>query len=334
MKRSPVAAVAGLVAALSLVLAGCSGAPATTAPSGGSTSGAATTEYKIGISLFTSHPSLDASVEGFKKALADAGVKVRYDEKNGNGDNATIATISSTFASSDLDLVLAVATPSAVGAAGAIADKPILFTAVTDPVDAKLVASMDAPGANVTGTSDMNPVGEQLALITELRPDAKRVGIIYNSGEANSVVQLEMARAAAPDLGLELVEQAITNTREVQQAANLLGDVDAVYVPTDNAVVSALDAVVQLTETKQIPLVVGEGDSVRQGGVITYGLDYTKLGYQTGEMAMRILLEGADPATTPVETQKELSVYVNKAAAQRMGVTIPESLLANAEVVG
>lgn len=325
MKRT---VVAGLVAALSLSLAACTSAP-TASPTA-----AAGQSYKIGISKYVTHASLDASVEGFKKALADAGVNATYDEKNGNADNATVATISSTFAASDLDLVLAVATPSAQGAAGAITDKPVLFTAVTDPVDAKLVASLEAPGANVTGTSDMNPVAEQLALVKALRPDAKRVGILYSSGEANSVVQVELARQAAPGLGLELVVRPIAEAREMDQNLTLLSDVDAIYLPTDNKIVASIDTILQMTESKKIPLVVGEGDSVRKGGIVTYGLDYTKLGYQTGEMAIRILKDGAAPATLPVETQKDLQIYVNKAAAERMGVTIPESLLAKAEVVG
>lgn len=329
MKRT---VVAGLVAALSVSLAACTSAPAAS-PTAAGTAGQS---YKIGISKYVTHASLDASVEGFKKALADAGVEVTYDEKNGNGDNATVATISSTFAASDLDLVLAVATPSAQGAAGAITDKPVLFTAVTDPVDAKLVASMEAPGANVTGTSDMNPVAEQLALVKELRPDAKRVGILYSSGEPNSAVQVQMAEEAAPGLGLELVARPIAEAREMESNLTLLSDVDAIYLPTDNKIVSSIDTVLQMTESKKIPLVVGEGDSVRKGGVATYGLDYTKLGYQTGEMALRILKDGASPATMPVETQQNISYYVNKAAAERMGVTIPESLLTNpkTEVVG
>lgn len=337
MKRNPVIVVAGLVAALSLAVTGCaSGAPATSAPAstaGTSAAPAADREYKIGISQYVSHTSLDAARDGFKEALADAGLKVTYDEKNAQTDAATNTTIATTFASADLDLVLAIATPSAQAAAQAIADTPVLFTAVTDPVAAKLVASADAPGANVTGTSDMNPVAEQIALVKKLKPEAKTLGIIYSSGEVNSEVQVAAAKEAAAVEGLEVVEKTVTNTGEVQQAANSL-EVDAIYVPTDNNVVAGLESVIQVAETKQIPLVVGEGDSVKKGGIITYGIDYEKLGYQTGEMAVKILTEGADVSTMPVETQKDLAVYVNKAAAERMGVTIPEDVLAGAEVVG
>jgi putative ABC transport system substrate-binding protein len=213
-----------------------------------------------------------------------------------------------------------------------LTDVPILFTAVTDPVAAKLVASNEAPGANVTGTTDMNPVAEQLALIKRIKPDARTVGVIYSSGEVNSEVQVAAAREAAPGLGLELVEKTITTTGEVQQAVSSL-DVDAIYVPTDNNVVAGLSAVIAHAEAKKIPLVAGEGDSVKNGALITYGLDYAKLGYQTGEMAVKILTEGADPATMPVESQKDLALVVNKAAAERMGVTLPDDLVAEASQV-
>ena len=179
----------------------------------------------------------------------------------------------------------------------------------------------------------MNPVAEQLALIKKLRPDAKSVGIIYSSGEVNSEVQVTLAKQAAAKEGLSVVEKTITNTGEVQQAAASLST-DSLYVPTDNNVVAGLDSVIQVAETKKLPLVVGEGDSVKKGGVITYGIDYTELGKQTGQMAARILRGEAQPATTPVESLKNMKYYVNEAAASRMGVTIPADLLAQAEVVG
>ncbi|MFT3875577.1 MAG: ABC transporter substrate-binding protein [Propioniciclava sp.] len=325
MKRT---VIAGLVAALSVSLAAC-------APSAGgapSPSASAAKSYKVGITQIVSHDSLDAAREGFKKAFTDAGLTVTFDEKNANDDQSTNVSIASTLASADLDLILAVSTPSAQALTQVVSSTPVLFTAVTDPVTAGLVTSMDAPGKNVTGTSDMNPVAEQIALIKKIKPDATSVGILYSSGEINSEVQVKAAREAAAKEGLAVTEKAIAETRDVQQALASF-DVDALYVPTDNKVVSALGAVIQVAETKKIPLVVGEGDSVRKGGVITYGLDYTRLGHQTGEMAIRILTQGANPATMPVETQKDLTVYVNKAAAQRMGVTIPESLLAGAEIV-
>lgn len=282
--------------------------------------------YSIGTVRIQAHPSLDAALDGFKAALADAGLEVTYDDKNANGDQSVAASIAGTFAADGHDLVLAIATPTAQAVAQAVTDTPVLFTAVTDPLDAGLVAASDAPGGNVTGTSDANPVREQIELVLEFLPDAKRLGVIYSPGEANSVVQVNWVKEAATELGLEVVEATAVTTADVQQAANTL-DVDAIYVPTDNTVVSALDAVIQVGETKQIPVFAAEGDSVAKGAIATVGISYYELGYQTGEMAVRILTEDADPAAMAVETQSELLVYVNLGAAERMGASVPQSVL-------
>ena len=206
--KNPLLKIAALVAAGALALTGCGGG----STDGSSSSSDSDTVYKIGISQYVSHPSLDAAKEGFKQALADAGLKVDYDEQNAQADAATVATISNRFAGdANLDLVLAIATPSAIGAAQAITDVPVLFTAVTDPVSAELVASNEAPGANVTGTTDMNPVADQIALIKQVAPDAKTVGIIYSSGEVNSIVQVELAKKAAEKEGLTIVEKSLAS---------------------------------------------------------------------------------------------------------------------------
>ncbi|NCD19179.1 MAG: ABC transporter substrate-binding protein [Actinobacteria bacterium] len=326
--------MAALALATALLATACGGGTTTedeTTPAGGDTSAAAEGEaVSIGITQIVAHPSLDASAQGFKDALADAGYDVTYDEQNAQGDQSTAASIAGTFASADLDLILAIATPTAQSVVQAVTDVPILFTAVTDPVSADLVDSMEAPGGNASGTSDANPVMEQLELVKRLNPDATTVGIVYSSGEVNSQVQVDWAKDAAAELGLEIVEAAISTSAEVQQAAESL-DVDAFYVPTDNTVVSALESVIQVAEDKQILAIAAEGDSVARGTVATYGIDYYQLGYQTGEMAVRILRGEADPASMPVETQSELQLYLNLAAAERMGVTIPEDLLAEAD---
>ncbi len=309
-------------AALLVPAAACT---STTGTGGGST-------YRVGITQIVSHPSLDAAREGFKAGLTGAGLSVTFDEQNAQGDQATATSIAAKFATG-YDLVLAIATPTAQASAQAITGTPILFTAVTDPVAAQLVASADAPGGNVTGTTDMNPVARQIALAKQLRPDARSVGILYSSGEVNSEVQVGLARTAAAAEGLQVVEKTVTTTGEVQQAAAALA-ADVWYVPTDNNVVAGLAAVVAECERRKVPLIVGEGDSVKKGGIITYGIDYTRLGAQTAEMAVRILTQGAAPATMPVESQKDLKTYVNPAAAERMGVTLPETLLTGAEVVG
>ena len=287
--------------------------------------------YSIGVVQLVAHPSLDATNEGFVQALEDAGIAADFDQKNANGDQTVASTIAGTFASQGLDLVLAIATPAAQAAAQAITDIPVLFTAVTDPVDAELVASADAPGANITGTTDANPGKEQLQLILDIVPGAATIGIPYSPGEANSLVQVQWAKDAAAELGLEIKEAPATTSADVLQAAETLKDVDAIYVPTDNVVVSSLESVLQVGETNQVPVFGAEGDSVARGAIATYGLSYYALGYQTGEMAIDILVNGADPATMSVQTQNDLLLYLNLGAAERMGVEIPQELLDQAD---
>jgi putative tryptophan/tyrosine transport system substrate-binding protein len=319
---------AGLVAS-ALLLTACGGGN-----TGGGAGGGESVE--IGIGQIVSHPSLDATREGFKRALAENGYtegeNVTFDEQNAQGDQATATSIASNFASDQKDLVLAIATPMAQAAAQSIVDIPVLFTAVTDPVEAGLVDSLEQPGGNLTGTTDRNDVARQLGLVKELVPDAQSVGIVYSSGEVNSQVQVDAAREAAQELGLELELATVSNSSEVQQAAQSL-DVDAYYVPTDNNVVSALESLIQVAESKQVPVIPAEGDSVERGGVATYGINYEELGFQTGLMAVQILDEGADPAQMPVESQTEPELILNQAAAQRMGVEIPASLLEQADQV-
>ncbi|MFS8583128.1 MAG: ABC transporter substrate-binding protein, partial [Limnochordales bacterium] len=246
------------------------------------------------------------------------------------GDFGPALTIAQKFAADGVDLVLAIATPAAQAAAQVLRDTPILITAVTDPVAAELVDSIERPGTNVTGTSDLTPVRAQLELLTMLAPSARRVGVIYNAGEVNSVVQVNLAKAAAADLGLEVVEATAANSSEVLSAAqSLVGRVDALYVPTDNTVVSAIESVVLVAERARLPLIAGEDLSVEQGALATVGIDYYQLGRQTADMALRVL-QGENPAEMSIEYQNEINLVVNLSAAQRMGVTIPEDLLANA----
>jgi len=317
--------ITGLVATSALVLAGCSSGGEDDAAGGGGES------YRIGINQLVQHPALDSATAGFKEAFSEAGVEVEFDEQNANGEQGTALTIAQQFASDDLDLALAVATPAAQAMAQNITDVPLLFTAVTDPVSAELVDSMEEPGANVTGTSDAAPIEKQLELLKEIVPDAERIGIVYASGEVNSQVQVDQAREAAGPLGLEIETQTVTTVNEIQQAVEALGDVDAIYVPTDNMVVSGIASLVQVAEGKQTPVIAAESGTVEGGAVATLGIDYTELGRQTGEMALRILRDGEDPATMPVETATEFTYVVNEDAAERQGVTIPEDILAEAE---
>ena len=316
-----------------LVLAACGGGNGEAAPTeGGATGGGATggQTYQIGITQIVSHPSLDEARAGFKESLQNAGVQANYDEQNAQGDQATATSVANNFRTKDL--VLAIATPTAQAAAQAITDKPIVITAVTDPVEAGLVKSLDAPGGNVTGTTDLNPVDQQLQLLKEINPQAKSVGIVYSSGEVNSKVQVDLARKAAKPLGLSVSVATVSNSSEVAQAAQTL-DVDSYYIPTDNTVVSAIESLLGVAESKKVPTIAAEGDSVKRGATATYGIDYRRLGQQTGDMAVRILRDGADPATMPIEKQEKLELVVNPAAAQRAGITIPQGLVDRADDV-
>lgn len=323
--RRKAIALAGLAATAALVLSGCSSNDA-----GGDAAGGDSAKLRIGISQFVQAPPLDAAVEGFKQAFADAGYvegeDVEFDVKNANAEVPTASTIAQTFAQDDLDLVLAVATPSAQAAMQNIADIPVLFTAVTDPVAADIVESNEAPGGNVTGTSDMSPVADQIALIAEIEPDAKKVGIVYSSGEVNSEVQVKLAKEAAAEHGMEIVEQTVTNAGELKQATEALGDVDAIWTPSDNIVIAGLGSIIGVAEERGILVIGSDAEHVNGGAVATVGIDYTKLGYQTGEMAIRVL-EGEDPATMAVETSNDLELTVNLEAAARLGVTVPEDLV-------
>ncbi|HKM25075.1 MAG TPA: ABC transporter substrate-binding protein, partial [Corynebacterium sp.] len=300
--------------------------PTTTAAAGGDS-------YSIGINQLVQHPALDAATEGFKEALADAGVDVSYDEQNANGEQATALTIAQQFAGKNLDLVLAVATPAAQATAQNITDIPVLFTAVTDPVSAELVDSEETPGGNVTGTSDVAPIEDQLDLLKELVPDARTVGIVYASGEVNSQVQVDLAKEAAGPRDLEIKTQTVTTANDIQQAVEALGDVDAIYVPTDNMVVAGIASLVQVAEQKQIPVIAAEAGTVEGGAVATLGIDYKELGRQTGEMALRVLRDGEDTASMPVEKATEFTYVINEDAAERLGVTIPQKILDEAETV-
>ncbi len=317
-------AAAGLVATAALALTGCS---SSTADDGAT----ADDQLVVGISQFVQAPPLDAAVDGFKQAFIDAGYvegeTVEFKLQNANAEIPTTTTIAQTFANDGLDLVLAVATPSAQAAMQNITDVPVLFTAVTDPVAADIVDSVDAPGSNVTGTSDMSPVADQIALIQEIDPSAKKLGIVYSSGEVNSQVQVELATEAAEELGMEVVEQTVTNAGELKQATEALGDVDAIWTPSDNIVISGLGSIVSVAEERGILIVGSDAEHVAGGAAATVGIDYRALGYQTGEMALRILEEGADPATMAVETQSEFEVTINPAAAERFGFELPASLV-------
>lgn len=294
-------------------------------------------QVNIGIIQIVEHPALDSARQGFTDFLAENGYvegqNLVADYQNAQGEQANLQTIAKKFVQNKSSLVLAIGTPSAVTMANETTEIPILITAVTDPASAKLVKSNEKPETNVTGTSDMNPVADQLKLIKEILPNAKKVGILYNSSEVNSQVQVDIADQAASGLGLELVKVTVTASSEVMQAAqSMVGRVDAIYVPTDNMVVSALAAVLKVAENNKIPVFGAESNVVESGAVATVGVDYYQLGRMTGEMAIRVL-KGEKPQDMAIQQQTGSDLVLNLKAARNMGVAVPEAVIARAKTV-
>ncbi|KFL42888.1 ABC transporter substrate-binding protein [Lysinibacillus sp. BF-4] len=283
--------------------------------------------YTVGISQIVEHPSLNAATEGFKQALKDSGLDVTFDEQIAQGDNSLNTTIATNFVGSDVDLIFANSTPSAQAAMGATSDIPIIFTSVTDAVGAELIDSMDKPGKNATGTIDLHPDTIKNT-VTFLKDElgAKKVGMVYNAGEQNSVAQVEQVKEAAKEAGITIEEASASNSSEVKQAAeSLASKVDAFYIITDNTVVSALESVIDVGETNEVPVIVGELDSVARGGLAAYGFEYKDIGYEAGEMAAKILKGEATAAELAAQYPQNLKLVVNKKAADALGIEVKDS---------
>jgi len=288
-------------------------------------------KLSVGIIQYMEHVALDDARKGFIDALKDNGYvdgeNITIDVQNAQGDQSNLSTISDRFVSNKVDLVLAIATPAAQSIAGKTKDIPILATAVTDFVTAKLVNSNEAPGGNVSGTTDMNPIKEQIDLLVKLVPDAKTVGVLYTSSEDNSILQASIAKEAIENLGLKYVEVTVTNSNDVQQATqSIVEQCDAIYIPTDNTFASAMPVVHGITSQSKTPVICGESGMVNNGGLATLGINYYNLGYQTGLMAIKIFKGEATPATMPIEASKEFDFAINGAVAEEIGIEIPEDL--------
>lgn len=295
--------------------------------------------YKISVSQFVEHPALDAVLKGFQDYMKENGVKAEYAVHNAQANMATAGQIGTQIVGEKPDMILAIATPSAQACAQALRKAPhmqktpFLFTAITDPVTAGLVKDPKHPGGNITGVSDKMPMDEHLGMVKSFLPGIKKIGVMYNSGEANSRVIVDEMKEMGKEMGFEVVEATASKTSEVYQAAkSLVGKAEAVFVPTDNTVVSGLESAVKVCTQNKLPLFCGDVSSVERGAVAAMGFDYYKHGRQTGAMAKRIF-EGANPADTPVETQKELMLHINLKSAEAMGIAVPEALLKKAEKV-
>ena len=293
---------------------------------------------KIGVLQLVEHAALDAAYQGFVDALKEAGfedgVNIEIDYQNAQADQSNLMTISERFVKNNVDLILAIATPAAQAVASATTTIPILFTAVTDPVAARLVESNEKPGLNVTGTTDAGPIDKQFALMKELFPDLKTIGIIYNSSEVNSEVQAKQAEEIAKEMGWEVKFGTITSVNDIEQVANSLAEkVDGFYAPTDNTIASAMPNLVKVAEEKKLPILGSEPGMVEGGALMTVGIDYYKLGQQTGKMAVKILKGEAVPAEMPVESLKDVDIVLNQATAKAIGFEFPESVLKKATKV-
>lgn len=291
----------------------------------------------IGIAKFVSHPALDAIEKGIQDELADSKPDYKIDLQNANADMNTAAQIAQHFKQEKVALAVGIATPTAQALANQIKDRPVIYAAVTDPVSAGLVASMDKGGANITGTSDMTPVREQLDLLRSLKPSVKRVGNIYASGEANSVVIASIVKTYCEENGLEYVETTITNSSEARQALLSIADrIDGLYLGNDNTVFSALSGIADVALEKKIPVVTADPSSAETIPVLAaLGYDYYRMGVATGKIIVRVLNgEKTEniPAFLPKESQ-DMSFVLNLDTAKQLGLTVDQSVIDKAKVV-
>lgn len=317
----------GLVGTISAVLVSCGS---------GETGGGSADMPFVAVLQFLEHPALDAVQDGLKDALDEAGYKdgesLRWDLQSAQANPATAAQIADKFASARPDAIVAIATKSAQSAVSKSSNVPIIFSAVTDPIAAKLVDNVEKPGGWVSGVSDLSPVMQHLELIKEILPEAGTLGVIYSAGEDNSVSLVTLVKDNAEAAGFSEVREAtVASSSEVATAArSLVGAVDAIYIPTDNTVVSVLESVVQVGQENQLPVFSGGTDSVGRGAIASIGFNYYDIGVQTGEMVVKVL-KGAKPGDLPVEFANVLRLYINPAAAESMGVTLPASVTERAD---
>ncbi len=345
-----------LSAGLALILAGglaaCGSGPSNDA-NGTTSADAATTEnqsenkqnpatgqkkIKVGVIQLVEHPALDAARLGFEEGLKEAGYEegknLELDIKNAQGEQTNCQTIAGQFANQNLDLIFAIATPAAQAAANAISDKPIVVTAVTDPEDADLVDSNEKPGGNLTGTSDLSPIGEQVKLARKLVPDAKKFTILYTSSEANSELQARQAEELAKAEGFEVSVKSVSSSNEVQQVTEAAAaDADILYIPTDNMLASSMPVITDVAVTAKVPVIGGEENQLLNGALATVGINYFDLGKQTAAMAVRIIEDGADPATMPIEYLENTTLAINFETAKAIGLDIPQDIIEQATPV-
>ena len=305
-----------LAAALLVTMAACTGASKT---------------YTVGICQLVQHPALDAATEGFKAALTEAlGDSVKFDEQNASGESANCPTIINGFVASKVDLIMANATPALTAATSATADIPILGTSVTDYASALEIDNWNGTvGGNVSGTSDLAPLDQQAAMLQELFPDAKKVGLLYCSAESNSKYQVDVIKGYLEDAGLTCTEYAFTDTNDVASVAQkACDDSDVIYIPTDNTAASNTEAIANVVLPAKVPVIAGEEGICGGCGIATLSISYYDLGYATGKMAAKVLTGEADISTMPVEYAPQVTKKYNAANCKALGVTVPDDYVA------
>lgn len=322
-----------MAAALTMGLAACGSSASTdTAASTADTAAADGKVYNVGICQLVQHEALDAATQGFKDALTEklGEGNVKFDEQNASGDSANCATIVNGFVSNNVDLILANATAPLQAAAQATADIPVLGTSVTDYATALDISGWTGTvGNNISGTSDLAPLDQQAAMIQELFPDAKNVGLLYCSAEPNSVYQCDVIEGYLTEEGYTVARYAFTDTNDVTSVAQTAADnSDVIYIPTDNTAASNTEAIANVVIPAKVPVVAGEEGICNGCGVATLSISYYDLGYATGEMAAKILAEGADVSTMPVEYAPNVTKKYNAANCEALGITPPADYVA------
>jgi len=294
-------------------------------------------DVHVAVSQIVEHPALDACRDGLLQGLKDAGYvegeNLTFTFQTAQGQPAVAAQIAKQYVGESPDVLVGIATPTAQALANATQTIPVVFSAVTDPVGAKLVDSMDKPGGNVTGLSDLSPVAQHVDIMRDIVPSLKNIGVVYNPGEPNAVSLVELLKSAAQAAGLQVVEGTASRTAEIGTAAQAVAEKsDIIYAITDNTVASAIASVIKAADAANTPVFGATSDYVEQGAVASVGFDYYQVGYQTADYVVKIL-KGAKPSSLPARVAKGTDIVVNPGAAKKLGVTLPSSLTDNASKV-
>ena len=315
-----------LASTLMLMVLSCGNSGSESKSSGNA--GTGSKKYRIGITQIVSHPALDSAREGFKAAFKEAGVNAEFDEKNANGETTNSNLIANNFVSSKEDLIFAIATNAAQSVSQATNDIPVVFAAITDPQSAGILKN------NVTGVSDRMDVKQQLELLKKIAPNTKNVGVIYNSSEQNSKIQVEDLKKAAKELGLNIVEKSVVQANEIPQAVdNLMREADAIYLPTDNLVASVVSLITEKATAAKKIVFGAEAAHVKGGALITQGVSYYEIGKEAGKMAIEILKNGKKPSEIKFKTMPLSEIEVNEKTLAALGISLPEDVKSKAKMI-